>query len=109
VLDGAALELSHFTSNDAGLVGVQIAREGEADLHGLCLRERTDFDAAGRVIDWECLEHSAEVSRNPIGANVQSEDFDLGRIQDGVLYRDNVRTLDSTVLPVPESLVSIDD
>ena len=108
-VDGAILDLSHFTSNDAGLAGVQIAREGEADLHGLCLLERTDFDAEGRVIDWECLEPSSVVTRNPIGANVQTEGFDLGRIQDGVIYRANTRSLDATELPVPDAAGSIDD
>jgi len=44
------------------------------------------------------------VSDNPIGANVQTEDFDIGRLQDRVAYRDNDRNLDAAALPVPEPL-----
>ncbi len=44
------------------------------------------------------------MSDNPIGANVQTEDFDIGRLQDRVAYRDNDRNLDAAALPVPEPL-----
>jgi hypothetical protein len=54
--------------SEAGAAGLQIARGGEADLHGLCLLERTNFDAEGEIIDSECLEFSALVEANPIGA-----------------------------------------
>jgi hypothetical protein len=108
-VDGAILDLSHFTSSDAGLAGVQIAREAQADLHGLCLLEREDFDAEGRSIAWECLEPSSVVTRNPVGANVQTEGFDPGRLQDDVIYRANTRNLDATELPVPDFAGSIDD
>ena len=45
-----------------------------------------------------------EVSHNLVGANVQTAGFDLQRIQQGVIYRDNERDLDSDALPVPGSV-----
>jgi len=42
-----------------------------------------------------------EVSYSPIGANVSTPGFELTRIQDRVVYRDNETNLDSTELPVP--------
>ena len=54
--------------------------------------------ARGGVIDLT----SGEVTENAIGANVQTEGYDLARITDRVIYRDNGRDLDSTLLPVPD-------
>ena len=49
-----------------------------------------------------------EVSRNPVGANVQTEGFDLSRLQDRVLYVDNGINLDSSQMPVPEPIETLD-
>ena len=46
--------------------------------------------------------HHGEVSGNLIGANVQTEDFELARLQDDVTYADNERDLDTALLPVPD-------
>lgn len=42
-----------------------------------------------------------EVSHCPIGANVQTEGFDVARLTDRVRFVDNGRDLDSVELPVP--------
>ncbi len=75
---GGAIDATRFRSSDHVLCGVQVGPEGDVALH------------------------DGEVSRNPIGANVQVQEFDLARLQDGVFYVDNERTLDSTALPVPQ-------
>ena len=47
--------------------------------------------------------HIGRVSGNPIGANVQSPDFDIMRLSDGVVFSENGRNLDTMLLPVPDS------
>jgi hypothetical protein len=76
-LEGGSLEATDFEVRRSALAGIQLARRGTIDLH------------------------QGVVSDNPIGANVQTEAFDVARLQDDVIYRDNGRNLDSTVLFVP--------
>ncbi len=73
----AAIRVSRFRASDNALCGVQV-RDADLDLSG------------------------GLVSGNPIGANVGSEEFDLGRLLEDVTYRDNDRNLDSISLPVPD-------
>ena len=42
-----------------------------------------------------------EVSKNPIGASVQDEGFDFGRLSDGVIYLENESNLDARAVPTP--------
>ncbi|MGH2830676.1 MAG: right-handed parallel beta-helix repeat-containing protein [Actinomycetota bacterium] len=56
--------------------------------------------ATGGTADY----HIGYVSEHPIGACVQTEGFDVLRLQSRVVYDDNERQLDSTTLPVPEDL-----
>ena len=52
---------------------------------------------------------NGEVSSNTVcGVNVQTEDFDLSQLQDGVRYVDNGINLDSSQMPVPESIEGLD-
>ncbi len=74
---GASLTATRFAIRDNELCGVQVAYDAELDL-----------------VD-------GEVARNLVGANVQIEAFDISRLQDRVLFRDNGRNLDSAALPVP--------
>ncbi len=87
-IGGGHADVTRFivTAND--LCGVTLARG--ADSLG------TPFSVAG-VMDL----HTGIVSNQPIGANVQAEDFDLDRLSDGVLYFDNGTNLDTSGLPVP--------
>ncbi len=73
---GTSIEATGLRSSGNAICGVSVAG-GEVDLH------------------------DGEVSGNPIGANVSTEAFDLTRIQDRVVYRDNDRNLDSSALPAP--------
>lgn len=77
VADNGAIVATRFRISDNALCGAQLTATGTIDLH------------------------EGEVSRNPIGANVQSDTFDVSRLEDHVLYLDNGRSLDSTELPVP--------
>jgi len=45
---------------------------------------------------------TGEVAESTIGACVGGEDYDLGRLMDGIRYRDNTTNLDSRGLPPPE-------
>ena len=76
---------SDFLVTASALAGLQLARGGVADLQ------------------------DGEVSRNVIGANVQTPDFDLGRLQVRVRYVDNETSLDAAELPVPEPSVPARD
>jgi len=74
----AQITLERFVIADCARVGVLVGG-GSVDLR------------AGRV------------SGNPIGANVQTPEFDFMRLTDGVVFSDNGRNLDTMLLPVPSS------
>lgn len=76
---------TRFRSDRNALCGLQIASGGSMDLH------------------------EGEVVQNPIGANVQVGGFDVTRLQDRVVYRDNDVTLDATSLPVPDGLEDLEE
>ena len=78
--DGSAIDLTRFRIERSALCGVQVADGAGLDLH------------------------QGVISTSPIGANVQSEDFDLRRLQDQVRWVDVRRRLDATALPVPRLL-----
>lgn len=71
----ASLERFRITQN--AFIGVQIALDGELSLS------------------------DGEVAGNPIGANLQVPGYDIGRLSDRVLYRDNGTNLDAADLYIP--------
>lgn len=75
---GAELRATSFAVAHCALAGVQVAG-GAVDL------------SRGRVSD------------NPIGANVQTADFDFARLTSDVVFERNERAFDGNFLPVPES------
>ncbi|MFK7988795.1 MAG: hypothetical protein AB8I08_22435 [Sandaracinaceae bacterium] len=79
VYRGAAVTGSSFEIAGSPLCGVQVAEGGQLDL------------VEGRVTD------------GLIGACVQVEDFDVGRIERGVTYVRNERNLDSASRTIPAS------
>lgn len=80
---GGSIELTRFRVRKSLLAGISLHDGGVADLH------------------------DGEISGNPIGVNVQSEAFDLRRLQDRVIYRDNDVPLDARALPAPEPIAPI--
>lgn len=75
---GGHAEVTRFAFVRSALCGVQLSRGGTADLHeGL-------------------------VAENAIGANVQTVDFDLERLNNRVIFRDNDVVIDASALPVPD-------
>ncbi len=74
----AALKLTRFGLVRSVQCGLQLAEGGVADLS------------------------EGEVAESAIGASVLTEGFDLGRISDRVVYRDNARKLDALSMPLPE-------
>ncbi len=74
---GASITATRFRIADNLQCGVQLVTGGTIDLH------------------------DGIIEGNLVGANVQDAEFDLGRLQDRVIFRDNVRDLDSAALPVP--------
>lgn len=77
VVEGGIVDVDRFIVTDSALAGVQIANAGDLDLH------------------------HGEIRDNPIGANVQVSGYDLMRLQDDVIYRDNGTNLDGLELPIP--------
>ncbi len=75
----ASIDLQRFRIADHALCGVQLSQGGQVDL------------------DDGVVEH------NPVGANVQTDAFDVARLTRRVVYRDNGMNLDSTELVVPDS------
>jgi len=78
-LPGATTDVRTFVVEDAATCGVQIAAQGQLDLT------------------------SGVIRGNAIGACVQVEEYDLGRLQSNVVYSDNDTSLDFTELPVPDT------
>lgn len=87
-IGGGLINASHFLVDGNTLCGVQLAHGRDAD--GVLYTTSGVLDLSQGII-----------SRQPIGANVQSETFDLNRITEDVIYLDNDRNLDSSYLPVP--------
>jgi hypothetical protein len=85
---GAWIELTTFLVADSALAGLMLAPYHFAD----------PPDPLAGTMDL----HDGQVSGNPVGANVQNPDFDVGRLMDRVVYRDNGRDLDTDSLPVPD-------
>ncbi len=78
VLDDAHASLEDFVVTRSALCGVRLARGGTADLS------------------------RGEVSYGVIGANVQTEGFDVERLSMEVSYHHNETNLDAVMLPVPQ-------
>ena len=76
--DNAQVELARFVVTGSVLCGVQVAEGGVMDLR------------------------DGEVTYNLIGANVQTADFDVNRLVDNVVYRNNERDFDSAFMPIPD-------
>ena len=70
---------SRFAVTDSAICGLQLAIDGEIDLS------------------------SGEITGAEVGACIQVDGYDLDRITEDVVYRDNGINLDATMLPVPES------
>jgi hypothetical protein len=75
---GASVDLTTLFVARSALVGVQVADEGEIDLH------------------------DGSVSQSPFGVNVQVDGYDLNRLRDGVYYIDVDVPVDGSALPLPE-------
>jgi hypothetical protein len=92
---GAHLEARRFAVSDSVLCGVQLA-------HGSYLEDTEDEDSIVRCDVGGTMDlHEGVVSHNPIAVNVQTEGFDIYRLADRVIYRDNGINLDMAELPVP--------
>ena len=83
--DTASTELLRFSIRSAALCGVQLASGSNLDLM------------------------VGEVTGCAIGACVQVDDYDLGRLSNNVHYRDNGINLDATALPVPAAATPVTD
>lgn len=86
--DAGHLELTRFVLAGSALCGLLLA-------HGLDAEGR--LCPAGGTADLR----EGEISGSPIGVSLQTEGFDVGRLSDGVIYRDNGRDLDTAELPIP--------
>jgi hypothetical protein len=76
-IERGAITLERFALRRSALLGVMVARDGEVDLH------------------------VGEIAETPIGINVQVPDYDLSRLSDRVVFRNNGTNLDAMALPVP--------
>jgi hypothetical protein len=87
---------------------------GAAALSGSIVLERfavEDAEVCGAMIDSDSAEldlRQGVVSGAAIGACIQQSGYDVGRISDGVVYRDNGTNLDTTILPVPAPTDPVD-
>ncbi len=81
VAEDAVITLDGFRVADNAVVGLQAALGGEFELR------------------------RGEVVGHPIGLNVQTDGFDFNAlVERGVRFLDNERTLDATLLPLPEPI-----
>lgn len=79
VYEGAVATVNDFLIRGSQLCGVQIMTDASLDLS------------------------NGVVEQNTIGACVQVDGYDAARLMNGVVYRDNETTIDSTALPLPET------
>jgi len=93
VICGGHVEVRRFRIADNAWCGLMLAHGGYLDESGAVIA----CDQGG-TIDL----HDGIISGSAIGANIQTEGFDLDRLADGVVFRDNGVDLDSYELPVPE-------
>jgi hypothetical protein len=91
VTGGALLEATRFVLRDNALCGLQLAI-------GVDTETLVPFPVGGTA-----ELHQGDVVRNVVGVNIQTPEFDIGRLQDQVRYFGNQHNLDSAALPVPES------
>lgn len=84
---GGAMRLEGFTIRDSATCGLFLAAVADHE---------TALDVASGVVE-----------RSAIGACVQIDGYDLGRLSLDVLYRDNESNLASTMLPVPDGTRAI--
>jgi hypothetical protein len=82
---GGAVHIERFLIADNALAGVHVASS----------------TTAGDGQDGSLDAVDGQISDNPIGADVELEEYDLTRISQRVLYRDNGRDLQSITLPIP--------
>jgi len=89
-------------------IGVGVYREADVDIES--------FSVSGSFLAGIQLAESSEldlqrgvVAENPIGVNVQVSGYDLMRLSDRVVYRDNGTNLDAMDLPVPGIADSVQD
>lgn len=79
VLEGATLVLSGFVITRSALLGVQVGLGGSF---------------TGTL---------GEISSGPIGLNIQEPAFDLGTSLSDVAFRELERSVDTTILPIPDT------
>jgi hypothetical protein len=89
---GGTGTLARFAVGRSALCGLQLATAADP-LTGLPYPDSGTIDL-----------QEGEVAENPIGVNLQAPDFDVARLTDRVLYRDNDRNLDTDTLPVPDTV-----
>jgi hypothetical protein len=78
-----AITANRFRIADAPLCGVQVGPGGQADLT------------------------EGEISGAQIGACIHETEYDVGRVTDGVRYRDNEVNLETVDFPIPEPTPSL--
>jgi hypothetical protein len=76
---GASMIARTFEIGGSAFGGIQLANGGVADLH------------------------DGEVYGSPLGANIQTDGFDVARLEDGVMFHDNARNIDRRPLATPRS------
>lgn len=83
-----------------GGIGVAAAEGGRVEIESF---RASDNELAGAAVSigGDLTLRNGRVARNPIGVNVQDENYDLAKLEDRVLFEDNERNLDARVLPVP--------
>ena len=86
---GAHVDVGNFLITNNVYCGVQLVHGADASGVG-CTQ--------GGTMDL----HDGAISGHLIGANVQTEGFDIERLMDGVVFIDNESNLDMDELPVPE-------
>lgn len=92
-IGAAQVTMTRFLVTENVLCGLQLAVGAYVDDEG-----QPQVYEQGGAIDL----HDGEVSHNQLcGINVQTDGFDLRRLQDRVIFTDNTRNLDMNELPVP--------
>ena len=97
---GALVEMERFVVSKNALCGLQLAHGAFINDEGILII----YEQGGTIDLFDGL-----VSQSPIGVNIQTEEFDIYRLMDKVLYIDNDINLDTRNLPVPQTDIVIQE
>lgn len=100
--DTIAPDCSEEGCTDEGGIGIAAVSEAAIDVTRFTISD--NLECGVQVVLGQVDLHHGTISGNPIGANIQSEGFDVQRLMDEVNYENNQISQDTSALFYPASI-----